>query len=278
MSHRTYFYCRVSTTEQTTANQVQAFKDKGYDVNEQFVVEDNVSVLVPALARKEFNCMVEHKLASGDTLVVLKLDRLGRDNIDVQKTIDMLIEKGINVHCLDLPVKDLSTAEGKLMLQTSRAFAEFEHNRIREWTAEGQARVRAKGRTIGRPKRVTPEKVWELWKQKHSIVSVAKALDISISSVERLKAQAENQIARKLWEMRRLPLSRAEQAHKLGIPVSVYQRFLTLAKRLCAYEIIELKREQQLTDKEVAEKLRMNPESVQRLQALMTLPEQAPAG
>ena len=192
MSQRTYFYCRVSTTEQTTANQVLAFKDKGYDVNEQFVVEDSVSGSVQAMARKEFRNMVDNKLASGDTLVVLKLDRLGRDNIDVQQTIGMLIEKGVNVHCLDLPTKDLSTVEGKLMLQMFSAFAEFERNRIRERTEEGQARARAEGKTIGRPAKATPEKVAEL-RQEHSIAEVAKKLDISISSVKRLQAVAKKQ-------------------------------------------------------------------------------------
>ena len=82
MSQRTYFYCRVSTTEQTTANQVEAFKAKGYEVKEGFVVEETVSGAVCAMERKGFRAMVEHKLMEGDTLVVLKLDRLGRDNID----------------------------------------------------------------------------------------------------------------------------------------------------------------------------------------------------
>lgn len=56
-------------------------------------------------------------------LVVLKLDRLGRDNIDVQNTINLLTDKGVKVVCLDLPVADLASAEGKLMLQMLSAFA-----------------------------------------------------------------------------------------------------------------------------------------------------------
>ncbi|MFC3187980.1 recombinase family protein [Shewanella intestini] len=70
--------------------------------------------------------LINHQLERGDILVVLKLDRLGRDNIDVQNTINLLTEKGIKVVCLDLPVADLSSAEGKLMLQMFSAFAEFE--------------------------------------------------------------------------------------------------------------------------------------------------------
>ena len=192
MSQRTYFYCRVSTTEQTTANQVEAFKAKGYEVKEGFVVEETVSGAVCAMERKGFKAMVEHKLMEGDTLVVLKLDRLGRDNIDVQQTIDLLLKKGVRVHCLDLPTKDLSTSEGKLMLAMFAAFAAFEKDRIRERTIEGQARAKAQGKTIGRPSKVSPEKVAELRKGGLSISATAKQLSVSEATVKRLYAKSKN--------------------------------------------------------------------------------------
>tara|TARA_Y100000310_G_scaffold160837_1_gene160730 strand:- start:4287 stop:4865 length:579 start_codon:yes stop_codon:yes gene_type:complete len=192
VSQRTYFYCRVSTTEQTTANQVEAFKAKGYEVKEGFVVEETVSGAVCAMERKGFKAMVEHKLMEGDTLVVLKLDRLGRDNIDVQQTIDLLLKKGIRVHCLDLPTKDLSTSEGKLMLAMFAAFAAFEKDRIRERTIEGQARAKAQGKTIGRPSKVSPEKVAELRKGGLSISATAKQLSVSEATVKRLYAKSKN--------------------------------------------------------------------------------------
>ena len=192
MSQRTYFYCRVSTTEQTTANQVEAFKAKGYEVKEGFVVEETVSGAVCAMERKGFKAMVEHKLMEGDTLVVLKLDRLGRDNIDVQQTIDLLLKKGIRVHCLALPPKDLSTSEGKLMLAMFAAFAAFEKDRIRERTIEGQARAKAQGKTIGRPSKVSPEKVAELRKGGLSISATAKQLSVSEATVKRLYAKSKN--------------------------------------------------------------------------------------
>ncbi len=188
MSQRTYFYCRVSTIEQTTENQVQAFKDKGYVIDPAFVVEETVSGAVCAMERKGFRAMVEHKLMKGDTLVVLKLDRLGRDNIDVQQTIKLLSDKGVNVHSLDLPTRDLTTSEGKLMLRMFTAFAEFERDRIRERTIEGQARARAQGKTIGRPSKATPEKVAKLRSEGLSIAKTAEALGVSVSTVKRLQA------------------------------------------------------------------------------------------
>lgn len=83
---RTFAYCRVSTSEQTTENQIMAIRQAGYDVIDNRVVSEVVSGGVQAMQRKAFADMVNHKLESGDRLVVLKLDRLDRDNIDVQHT------------------------------------------------------------------------------------------------------------------------------------------------------------------------------------------------
>ena len=119
-------------------------------------------------------------------LVVLKLDRLGRDNIDVQNTINLLTQKGVRVVCLDLPVVDLSSAEGKLMLQMFAAFAEFERNRIRERTKEGIERAKVQGIKLGRPEaHDTTIAVQEKKAGGLSQSKVAKELGISISTVKR---------------------------------------------------------------------------------------------
>ncbi|MGL5667326.1 MAG: recombinase family protein, partial [Shewanella sp.] len=84
---RVFSYCRVSTTEQTTENQIIAIRQRGYDVIDSRVVSETISGSVEAMKRQKFRMLVEHQMESGDALVVLKLDRLGRDNIDVQNTI-----------------------------------------------------------------------------------------------------------------------------------------------------------------------------------------------
>jgi DNA invertase Pin-like site-specific DNA recombinase len=138
------------------------------------------------MKRKQFNLFVEHKLETGDTLVVLKLDRLGRDNIDVQQTIQMLINKGIKVICLDLPVRDLSSPEGKLMLQLFSSFAEFEKSRIRERTMEGLAKAKAEGKRLGRPEATeTTLLVLEQRSKGLSQAKAAKLLGISLPTVKR---------------------------------------------------------------------------------------------
>ena len=183
---RTFAYCRVSTTEQNTDNQVNVIQAAGYNVDSHRIISEMISGSVEAMKRPEFSTLVNHKLEPGDTLIVLKLDRLGRDNIDVQQTISMLMQKDITVISLDLPSKDLATAEGKLILQMFTAFAEFERNRIRERTREGLARAKKDGTKLGRPKATKTRT--SVQAARHSGLSqsqVAARLSISLSTVKR---------------------------------------------------------------------------------------------
>jgi len=130
--------------------------------------------------------MVNHKLGSGDRLVVLKLDRLGRDNIDVQQTIAMLMEKKIDVVSLDLPTHNLASAEGKLMLQMFSTFAEFEKSRITERTKEGLERAKKEGKKLGRPVATeTRKRVQEARANGLSQAKAAATLGLGIATIKR---------------------------------------------------------------------------------------------
>lgn len=183
---RTFAYCRVSTSEQATENQIIAIRQAGYDVLDNRVVSEVVSGGVQAMKRKAFADMVNHKLESGDRLIVLKLDRLGRDNIDVQQTIDMLVKRGIEVVSLDLPVRNLTSAEGKLMLQMFSAFAEFEKSRIIERTKEGLDRAKQEGKRLGRPVATdTRERVQRAKAKGLSQSKAALELGVSLPTIKR---------------------------------------------------------------------------------------------
>ncbi|EGU49393.1 resolvase domain-containing protein [Vibrio ichthyoenteri ATCC 700023] len=183
---RIFSYCRVSTTEQTTENQIIAIRQKGYDVSDSRVISETVSGSTEAMKREKFKMLINHQMESGDMLVVLKLDRLGRDNIDVQNTINLLTSKGMKVVCLDLPVADLSSAEGKLMLQMFSAFAEFERNRIRERTREGLERAKHQGTKLGRPKaHKTTIAVQSKKSEGLSQLKTANELGLGIATVKR---------------------------------------------------------------------------------------------
>ncbi|HCL5276686.1 TPA: recombinase family protein [Salmonella enterica] len=182
---RTFAYCRVSTTEQTTENQTHAITQRGYEIAPNRVISETVSGSVPANQRPEFQRLIE-RMEAGDKLVVLKVDRLGRDAIDVQQTIDRLLSAGIEVHCLDLPVANLSSAEGRLMLQMFTAFAEFERNRIRERTTEALSRLKAEGVKLGRPEATeTAEAVQRCKQNGLSQSKTAAHLSLSLSTVKR---------------------------------------------------------------------------------------------
>lgn len=183
---RIFSYCRVSTTEQTTENQIISIRQKGYEVNDSRIISETVSGSVEAMKRDKFKTLINHQMESGDMLVVLKLDRLGRDNIDVQNTVNLLTDKGIKVVCLDLPVADLSSAEGKLMLQMFSAFAEFERNRIRERTKEGIERAKAQGKKLGRPEaHATTKSVQEKKAEGLSQSKTAEKLGLGIATIKR---------------------------------------------------------------------------------------------
>lgn len=183
---RTFAYCRVSSSEQTTENQILAIRQAGYDVTDNRVVSETVSGGRMAMQRQGFADLVTHKLEEGDRLVVLKLDRLGRDNIDVQQTIEMLLERGIDVVSLDLPVRNLTSAEGKLMLQMFSAFAEFEKSRIIERTKEGLARAKMEGKKLGRPVATdTRKRVLEAKADGLSQSKAARELGLSLPTIKR---------------------------------------------------------------------------------------------
>lgn len=182
---RTFAYCRVSSVEQDTATQLHQIRSLGYDVLDSRCFHDVVSGSVPASQRPEFAKLVD-RLEAGDRLVVLKLDRLGRDNMDVQSTVAMLIDKGIQVHCLDLPVPDLSSSQGKLMLQLFASFAEFERNRIKERTTDAMAKLKAEGVKLGRPAATGTTDAVQTCKQNGLSQSKTVAhLGISLATVKR---------------------------------------------------------------------------------------------
>lgn len=183
---RIFAYCRVSTVEQTVENQILAIKNAGFEVDVNRIISEVISGKTPALLREGFKALLEHKLEAGDTLVVNKLDRLGRDSIDVQTTVNYIMNAGVKLIVLDLPEPDLSSPNGKLLVGMFSVFAEFERNRISERTKEGQARAKAQGKRIGRPiAKKTTERVLEAKSRGLSQSKVANELGISIPTVKR---------------------------------------------------------------------------------------------
>lgn len=182
---RTFLYARCSTVDQHTKNQVQEVKAAGFDIQPQRVIEETISGSTSASERKGFNKLLE-RMESGDVLVVTKLDRLGRNAIDVQSTVQMLEGKGIKVHCLALGGVDLTSAAGKMTMGVLAAVAQFERDLLIERTQAGLSRARSEGKTLGRPAATSVGVVQAHKANGLSQSAVAKALGISLSTIKRL--------------------------------------------------------------------------------------------
>ncbi len=154
---RTFAYLRVSTIGQTTDNQREEIRAAGFQVEAKRVVTETVSGSVATSQRRGFTRLVD-RLEDGDVLVVTKLDRLGRNAMDVGGTVAQLAKIGVRVHCLALGGVDLTSSTGKLTMGVINAVAEFERDLLIERTQAGLARARAEGKAIGRPPSLSEER------------------------------------------------------------------------------------------------------------------------
>lgn len=154
---RVFAYCRVSTLDQTTENQNREIAAAGFAIEPHRLIAESISGSVPAKERSGFMKLID-RMESGDVLVVTKLDRLGRNAMDIRATVEHLATSGIRVHCLALGGVDLTSAAGKITMQVIAAVAEFERDLLIERTQSGILRARATGKKFGRPPTLTVKK------------------------------------------------------------------------------------------------------------------------
>lgn len=150
--------------------------------------DEGVSGKVPALQREQFRVLLD-KIRDSETLVVTKLDRLGRDAQDIGATIKMLAARHIEVIVLQLGKLDLTSSAGKLMLTMLAAMAEMERDLLVERTQAGLARAKAQGKILGRPASTTNEQRMMMMARHSagaSISALARDYEISRASVMRI--------------------------------------------------------------------------------------------
>lgn len=189
---RVFAYARVSTVEQLTENQRGEIEAAGYAVEPRRFVEEQVSGSVPASQRPGFVKLLE-RLERGDTLVVTKLDRLGRDSIDVQQTVERFTREGIRLVVLQLGNLDLTSPAGELMVKMLAAVADFERALIVERTQAGLARARAEGRKLGRPSKTSEQDravIRQRLAEGATVSQVAKDFSVSRATVIALRDRA----------------------------------------------------------------------------------------
>jgi DNA invertase Pin-like site-specific DNA recombinase len=168
-------YARVSTDEQNLDLQLSALKNAGCEqtyTDKVSGTKANRPGLTEALSH----------LREGDTLVVWRLDRLGRSLRHLIDTVTDLQERGIEFKSITEAI-DTRTSGGKLVFHIFGALAEFEREIIRERTKAGLSAARARGKNGGRPKALTDKQV-EMLRQlaadrNRSVQEICKTLGIS---------------------------------------------------------------------------------------------------
>ncbi|HBW7862260.1 TPA: recombinase family protein [Klebsiella pneumoniae] len=189
---RVFAYCRVSTLEQNTENQRREIEAAGFAIRPQRLIEEYISGSVAAGERPGFIRLLD-RMENGDVLIVTKLDRLGRNAMDIRKTVELLAASEIRVHCLALGGVDLTSPAGKMTMQVISAVAEFERDLLLERTHAGIARAKASGKRLGRPPILSDEQkriVAERLNAGVSTSAVAREFNTTRQTILRVKAES----------------------------------------------------------------------------------------
>jgi DNA invertase Pin-like site-specific DNA recombinase len=179
-------YARVSTHDQTLALQQDALTKAGCNK----IFTDKASGA--KTERKGLDEALNY-VRKGDTLVVWRLDRLGRSLPHLITTLTALEERGIGFKSLTENI-DTTTSGGKLIFHIFGALAEFERNLIRERTTAGLLAARARGRKGGRPKALTARQLGiaqDLYEKRYPIAEICRTLKISKATLYRVLKTGE---------------------------------------------------------------------------------------
>ena len=177
-------YARVSTQDQNLSLQLDALKAQGCNR----VFQEKASGA--KTDRPELAKLLEH-VREGDTVVVWKLDRLGRSLTHLVQLVTELENRNVGLISLNDPV-DTTTAQGRLVFRIFASLAEFERELIRERTNAGLQSARRRGQRLGRPeglskaaqdKALIAESLYKAGK--HSVEGIARHIGISKSTLYR---------------------------------------------------------------------------------------------
>ncbi|MYM20465.1 recombinase family protein [Brevibacterium sp. 5221] len=177
-----YGYARVSTADQNPQLQFDALTAAGIDAEHTFTDKaSGASPDRPALA--DLMATVQ----AGDTLVVWKLDRLGRSTSHLVGLIDELGERGVDFRSLTDPI-DTTTPSGRLLFRLIASMAEFERDLMLERTRAGLQAARASGKQVGRKPSIKPgvaRHIDKLAEQGMNKTQIAEAVGVSRHAVTR---------------------------------------------------------------------------------------------
>jgi len=173
-------YGRISTTDQNASSQEDALRKARVD---RVFIDTFTGT---KMSRPELDKALD-QLRSGDSLVVTRLDRLGRSTKDLLNLVGGLGEKGVQLEVLEQNI-DTSTAEGRLFFTVVAAVAEFERDLMRSRTMDGLAAARARGRLGGRKPKLSAKQIAEiarLYSEQRPVQEIADLFGVSRPTVYR---------------------------------------------------------------------------------------------
>lgn len=146
MKKKRIAYLRISTAEQRPDRQIEGLRAVADELH--------IEVASGATLRRPIYRAAVDSLSAGDVLVVWDLDRAYRSVVDALSEIEKLKARGIDLHIVNLNI-DLSTAAGMFVYTIMGALAEFERRTLSQRTREGLQAARRRGKTLGRPRKLT---------------------------------------------------------------------------------------------------------------------------
>jgi len=189
---RVAIYTRVSTSGQTTANQLRELRAVAKRLKHKVAAEFTDEGISGAKGRDQrpgLNRLLEGVTRRDfDKVMAWSVDRLGRSLPDLLAVMGELKAKGVDLY-LHQQSLDTSTPSGKAMFQMLGVFSEFEREIIRERVRSGLNRARAQGKKLGRPRRDEAKRLTAirgLRKRGAGICKIARQLGIGVSSVQRI--------------------------------------------------------------------------------------------
>ena len=175
-------YARVSTQDQHLTGQLEQLTAAGATT----IYKEKIS---GARADRPQLAKLMAALKAGDTVIVSKLDRLGRSTRELLDLIERIGKAGASFRSLGDPLWDTSSSQGRLLSTLLAAIAEFERDLIRERTGDGRRRAQANGVKFGRKPKLSDFQRKEAIKRRAAgerLASIAKSYSVDVSMISRL--------------------------------------------------------------------------------------------
>ena len=180
MTTKSIGYGRISTADQNSSSEEDALRAAGV---EQIFIDTFTGT---KSSRPELNRMKE-QLRNSDTIVITRLDRLGRSTKDLLNLVSELDEVGVDLQVIEQNV-NTSTPDGKIFFTMVAAFAEFEREIMRSRTLDGLAAARARGRNGERKPALNKQKfdlARSMYADGNSVSNIAEILNVSRPTIYR---------------------------------------------------------------------------------------------